>query len=546
MEPSVNEGPPADARVTRVEPANQQLLPPLPGYEIVRELGQGGMGIVWLARDLQTKSLVAIKTLRPEFQHHPRILAYFLKEARHMAQLTHPHILPIKTISEPPSEPWYIMPYLESGSLARLITPGQPVDCELLLRISTQVAEALAYAHDRGIIHRDLKPANVLLDEQRNVWLADFGLARSVFNDSLLDPAQQVPTGTPAYMSPDVARGKAEDTRCDIYAFGALLYELLTGSPPYDGPSGGAIVRQILAGPPEPILKRNSAAPAGLVAIANGCMARELRDRYASMRDVLTDLNRVQRGQQPLGPHWRRTAPLAWLAAGALAAAVVAGIIMLTMALNQPRPPNPSPGTDSRPASADTLRVKAFDVRLYRGQSLQYLGTFGKSPLEAHADDSIRIHVELSEPAYCYVLAFHPNGQQELYPQDEKDRPPALTASFVLPRTEGNGYGLTDGVGLQAFALVASRKELAPYAQWQAAAGPFPWQAVQADGVWCYDGESFSGGPRGQERPLGDVPEPFKNLCSFLKTRPGIDAVQAVAFPVKPRPKDEQPGEKNN
>ena len=193
------------------------------------------------------------------------------------------------------------MPYFEKGSLANRIKPGQPLDTESILDIAAQVAEGLSFAHRNGIIHRDLKPANILLMADGRACLADFGLARTMFNDTIVDVESRQMEGTAPYMSPAVATGDAEDTRCDIYSFGALLYEMLTGHQPYKGRGTKEILDQILAGPPKPITSLNPAADHSLVAVAEGCMARELRERYADMRDVLKDLQRIKENKQPIG-----------------------------------------------------------------------------------------------------------------------------------------------------------------------------------------------------------------------------------------------------
>ncbi|MEI6178599.1 MAG: SUMF1/EgtB/PvdO family nonheme iron enzyme, partial [Verrucomicrobiota bacterium] len=167
------------------------------------------------------------------------------------------------------------------------------------------VAEALHHAHSHGITHRDIKPSNILLDSEDRAHLADFGLLRTFHNDTIIDAAQPRIEGTVPYMSPAVAAGKAEDTRCDIYAFGCLLYEMLTGRPPYQGATVDAILKQIQDGPPPPVRQLNPQAPANLTAIAEHAMARELRDRYATMGDVVADLERAASGKEPIGPHGR-------------------------------------------------------------------------------------------------------------------------------------------------------------------------------------------------------------------------------------------------
>lgn len=310
--------------------------PPQPGligaidrFKVHGVLGEGGMGVVLLACDPATDTNVAIKVLRPELARDAQIVRRFLAEARHMYKLDHGAILRVLEVSDRAAGPYYVMPYKERGSLARLISPGRPLDSDAALGVARNVAEALAHAHAQGLIHRDVKPHNILLDADGRAYLADFGLARTVFNDSLVEPGKEGRLGTVAYMSPAVARGQAEDTRCDIYSFGAVLYEMLTGEPPYSGQSREAILNAILAGPPTPILKRQNKAHAGLAAIAEGCMARELRDRHASMSDVVVDLERVKQEQRPLGPGGRavarRNRGLVRIGGAALIALAVAG-----------------------------------------------------------------------------------------------------------------------------------------------------------------------------------------------------------------------------
>ena len=277
-------------------------------FEILRPLGMGGMGQVFLARDPVTDVRVAIKMIHPRYLKARWAVERFLTEARHMYRMSHPHILKVIEVSDRRAGPYYVMPFVEGGSLAEHMRPGEPMPGERALEMARQVASALQYAHSRGIIHRDLKPANVLLDADGRAFLTDFGLLRTVFNDTLLDPDKGGPEGTAPYLSPLAAAGKAEDTRCDIYAFGAVLYEMLAGSKPYDGPTSKAIVEQILAGPPRPLRHAAPHAPSTLARVAEWCMARELRDRYAEMADVARDLDRVARGEEPLGPHGR-TAP---------------------------------------------------------------------------------------------------------------------------------------------------------------------------------------------------------------------------------------------
>ena len=146
-------------------------------------------------------------------------------------------------MSDATAAPYYVMRYIEQGSLGRRMAHAL-LPAEEITRILLQIAEPLDHAHNRGIIHRDLKPANILVDREGNAFLSDFGLVRTVFNDTLAGGEHGHREGTVAYMSPAVAAGKAEDTRCDIYSFGAVLYELLTGQPPYRGESAEQVFRE--------------------------------------------------------------------------------------------------------------------------------------------------------------------------------------------------------------------------------------------------------------------------------------------------------------
>ena len=308
-------------------PTRPGLLAVLSHYEVVRVLGSGGMGVVLLARDSDTGGNVAVKMVRPELVANQQIVHRFVREAGHLQKLKHRNVVPVLEVSDRAEGPYFVMPYFDRGSVAQRIKPGQPLDGAVILEIALQVAGGLEFAHRRGIIHRDLKPANILLGTDGRTCLADFGLARTLFNDTIIDVEREQLEGTAPYMSPGVAAGNAEDTRCDIYAFGGVLYEMLTGEPPYAGRTNKDIRAQILAGPPKPIKSHNPEADAGLATVAEGAMARELRDRYADMSDVLADLERIKEGRTPLGPRGlarrvRKIPSSIWIPAGLILLAV--------------------------------------------------------------------------------------------------------------------------------------------------------------------------------------------------------------------------------
>lgn len=342
----------------------QRMLspPPRPGvlamldhFEIIRILGGGGMGIVLLARNARTGRDAAIKLIKSALVTNQQVVHRFLKEANHLKRLRHVNIVPVDEISERMDVPYFSMPYFEKGSLANRMKPGEPLKTMVILDIGAQVADGLSFAHRSGIIHRDLKPANILVSANDRVCLADFGLARTVFNDTIVDVENRTLEGTAPYMSPAVAAGDAEDTRCDIYSFGALLYEMLTGHAPYKGGSTKEILDKIIAGPPQRIVALNSSADPRLVAVAEKAMARELRDRYADMRDVLKDLEQIKEGKNPISLRkTTSTSPLLW---ASIPAVVVVFVIVLLWALwhkTQPAstPTAPSPVATSVPKPA--------------------------------------------------------------------------------------------------------------------------------------------------------------------------------------------------
>jgi len=311
-------------------PSRPGLLAILDQYEILRVLGGGGMGIVLLARDSVTGNEVAVKLVKAELLANQNMVYRFLKEAGHLQRLNHPNVASVMAISNRTEGPYFVMPWFAKGSLAGRIQPGQPMVAGAVLDLAVQVAEGLSFAHRNGIIHRDLKPANILITADGRACLADFGLARTLFNDSITEVGNNNLEGTAPYMSPAVAAGDAEDTRCDIYSFGALLYEMLTGFPPYHGSGTREILKQIIAGPPKPITSLYPQADRRLVAVAEGCMARELRDRYADLRDVVSDLERVRGNQPPAGPRgftqgkprWSVGARRTFVTVGVLAGAI--------------------------------------------------------------------------------------------------------------------------------------------------------------------------------------------------------------------------------
>ncbi|OGU35511.1 MAG: hypothetical protein A3K13_03310, partial [Gemmatimonadetes bacterium RIFCSPLOWO2_12_FULL_68_9] len=204
-------------------------------YALERELGEGGMAVVFLAQDLRHDRRVALKVLRPEISAEIGA-ERFLREIKMAAGLTHPHILPVFDSGEADGLLFYVMPNMEGNSLRQRLERERQLPLEDALRITREVASALDYAHRHHVVHRDIKPENILLHE-RSAMVADFGIGKALSGDASITQTGMT-IGTPAYMSPEQASGEKEiDGRSDLYSLGCVLYEMLSGEPPFTGPT---------------------------------------------------------------------------------------------------------------------------------------------------------------------------------------------------------------------------------------------------------------------------------------------------------------------
>src|SRR5262245_15138199 len=231
-------------------------------YALLEELGHGGQGVVYRARDLKLKRDVALKRPSPQCAADPQSRGRFLREARAAAQLTHPHIVPIFEVFEDGGTPWIAMQLVEGSTLRRALEGNQRLPIAMLLEHAEGLADALRTAHGARLLHRDVKPDNILLSSDGRALLTDFGLARffvppekvatvSTQSDEATAPGAAI--GTPMYMAPEQVLGSAVDARSDIFAFGAVLYEMCTGRQAFGGTSGAQVVDSVLHRDPVPI-----------------------------------------------------------------------------------------------------------------------------------------------------------------------------------------------------------------------------------------------------------------------------------------------------
>jgi TolB-like protein/tRNA A-37 threonylcarbamoyl transferase component Bud32/Flp pilus assembly protein TadD len=301
-------------------------------YRVERLLGEGGMATVYLAEDLKHRRKVAVKVMRPELSTTVGA-ERFLREIEIAAQLNHPHILSVHDSGEADGMLYYVMPFVEDRSLRERLQQDGALPVDEALRLAREVADALAYAHARGIIHRDIKPANILLGAG-HALVADFGIARALSAGEEALTQTGLAVGTPQYMSPEQALGESDvDARADVYAVGAVLFEMLTGEPALTGATPQAILAKSLTGKLRPVLSVRPDLPVAAAKVVTKATAWDAADRYGSAGELVAALSvaldAVRTGTTPVltgGPSQRNVWALFGVAA-VITIAAVSGLV---------------------------------------------------------------------------------------------------------------------------------------------------------------------------------------------------------------------------
>jgi serine/threonine protein kinase len=305
-------------------------LPEIPGHVLLEVLGRGGMGVVYKARDLRRNRLVALKMILVGGHAGEQELARFRKEAQAIAGLQHPNIVQLYDLGESEGRPFFSLELVEGGSLADQLD-GTPWPARKAARLVRTLARAVHHAHQRSVIHRDLKPANVLLAADGTPKITDFGLAKQLDASKGQTPSDAV-LGTPSYMAPEQAGGQSKRVgpAADVYALGAILYELLTGQPPFQGATPLDIIMQVVTDDPvAPRLLRPN-LPVELETICLKCLHKDPSKRYPSAKALANDLRRFVE-DEPIRA--RRSRPwdpvLKWARNNPAIAILVAVIVLL-------------------------------------------------------------------------------------------------------------------------------------------------------------------------------------------------------------------------
>jgi tRNA A-37 threonylcarbamoyl transferase component Bud32/sugar lactone lactonase YvrE len=346
--------------------------PEVPGYEILGELGRGGMGVVYKARHLKLNRVVALKIVLAGGHASPDDLTRFLGEAEAVAALQHPHIVHLYDFGQHEGLPFFTLEFVPGGSLADKLN-GTPLPPKEAAHVVEQLARGIHYAHGKGIVHRDLKPGNVLLTEDGTPKVTDFGLAKRVEVGSGLTATGAI-LGTPSYMAPEQAGGQSKriGPAADVYALGAILYECLTGRPPFRAATALDTILQVVSEEPASVRQLQPGVMADLETICHRCLQKEPARRYASAEELAEDLRRFQAGEpikaRPVGRaertwRWCRRNPVVAGLLTAVAATLVLGTVVATFFAVQAQDEAGLARDNEQRAEAEARKAKDSELR---------------------------------------------------------------------------------------------------------------------------------------------------------------------------------------
>jgi hypothetical protein len=493
-------------------------------YRIVRRFSEvGGQAAAYLAFD-------------PDLERHVVLKRYHdgsgeAEEGRALAKVVSPYVARCHGIERIGGAAFLVVEYIPGRNLDEVRRDG-PLGIEAVVRILAQLAEGVAAVHARGLIHRDIKPANVILHDDGAPRLVDFGLAAYLGSDRLRELG-----GSPPYIAPEQARAEWDriDFRTDVFGLGAMLYKLLTDRAPYAGPTYSEVLEDAKRADITPPRQYEPTIPAPVEAVCLKALAAAPESRYTTPLELAAALRRAIE-PTPVAPPPPARLP-AWARRGLPAAILACGLLALAAWLGQR-----IAGPAASPLQAE-IAVEHYK-ELGDGRHVERRGTISEASLASDPPrfkDLVRVHVTLTRPAYGYLIALNPDGRDQFCAPVGGTVPGSPHLGLDYPKEPKKLFRLSDGVGLQAFVVVASDRPLPAYESWKAqVSGGLTWAPVDGEGLWTYDSAAasdtarFRGALRGESVERELAPEALVSLCDRLRRSPGVTLVRAVAFPVKP------------